>query len=144
MAITLPTDGPCFWTVWPGVQVLPTDVSELGSLAHDDVSSLNYSHQMHKKIILWIIDLYWLLIWAMWPMDPLVSLSERKGQVSFSDHNLFVVRHCRRKLFTFFSSSPEPLEPLDQVQTNLAQSIPGWREFMYQDQMNGSVLSKGR
>ena len=29
--------------------------------------------------------------------------------MSFSDQNLSVVRRCRRKRFTFSSSSPEPL-----------------------------------
>ena len=46
------------------------------------------------------------------------SSPEPKAQVSFSDQNLSVVRRCRRcrrcrrrrrKLFTFSSSSPEPL-----------------------------------
>ena len=58
------------------------------------------------------------------------NLPEPKAQVSFSDHNLSVVRRrcprrrwCRcRKLFTFSSSSPEPL---DQFQPNLAQSVLG-------------------
>ena len=61
------------------------------------------------------------------------SSPEPKAQVSFSDKNLSVVRRChrclccrcrrcRRKLFTFSSSSPEPL---DQFQPNLAQSILG-------------------
>ena len=41
--------------------------------------------------------------------------------MSFSDQNLSVVRRCRcRKLFTFSSSSPEPL---GQFQPNLAQSM---------------------
>ena len=59
------------------------------------------------------------------------SSPEPKAQVSFSDQNLSVVcrrcrrrrcRRCRRcrKLFTFSSSSPEPL---GQFQPNLAQSI---------------------
>ena len=55
----------------------------------------------------------------------LFSSPEPKAQVSFSDQNLSVVRRCRRcrrKLFTFSSSSPEPL---DQFQPNLAQSIIG-------------------
>ena len=49
-----------------------------------------------------------------------------KAQVSFSDQNVFVVRRrcrrrrCCRKVFTFSSLS---LEPLDQFQPNLAQSI---------------------
>ena len=43
---------------------------------------------------------------------PIVfSSPEPKAQVSLSDDNLSVVRRCRcrRKLFTFSSSSPEPL-----------------------------------
>ena len=45
----------------------------------------------------------------------LAHLSRRR------DHNLSVVRRCR-KLFTFSSSSPEPL---GQFQPNLSQSILG-------------------
>ena len=52
------------------------------------------------------------------------SSPEPKAQVSFSDQNLSIVRRrccCRcRNLFTFSSSSPEPL---GQFQPNLAQSI---------------------
>ena len=51
---------------------------------------------------------------------------ELKAQVSFSDHLSSVVRlsvrPSVRKLFTFSSSSPEPLV---QFQPNLAQSILG-------------------
>ena len=43
------------------------------------------------------------------------------------------------KLFTFSSSSPEPL---GQFQPNLAQSIPGWRGFKFV-QMKGPTLLKG-
>ena len=50
-----------------------------------------------------------------------ISSPEPKAQVCFSDQNLSVVHHCR-KLFTFSSSSPEPL---NQFQPNLAQSILG-------------------
>ena len=47
--------------------------------------------------------------------------------MSFSDQNLSVVRRGRRcrKLFTFSSSSPEPV---GQFQSNLAQSILGLRD----------------
>ena len=46
-----------------------------------------------------------------------------KAQVSFSDRSLSIVRRrCRRKLFTFSSSSPEAL---GQFQPNLAQGIIG-------------------
>ena len=69
---------------------------------------------------------------------------EPKAQVSFSDHNLYVVGHhccrwCRRKLFTFSSSSPEPL---GQFQPNLAQSILRWRGFKFV-QMKGPALFQG-
>ena len=53
------------------------------------------------------------------------SSPDPKAQVSFSDQNLFVLGQCRsrhRKLFTFSSSS---LEPLGQFQPNLARSIIG-------------------
>ena len=52
------------------------------------------------------------------------SSPEPKAQVSFSDQNFSVVRRRRRcrKLFTFSSSSPDPLS---QFQPNLAQSILG-------------------
>ena len=48
-----------------------------------------------------------------------ISSPERKAEVNFSDQNLSVV-HCRlcRKLFTFSSSSPEPL---GHFQENLVQ-----------------------
>ena len=53
-----------------------------------------------------------------------ISSPEPKAQVSFSDHSLSVVRRrrCRffHKLFTFSSSSQEPL---GQFYPNLAQSI---------------------
>ena len=66
-------------------------------------------------------------------LSCLFSSPEPKAQVSFSDQNLSVVRRCRRrwrcrKLFTFSSSSPEPL---CQFQPNLAQSILGWRGFKF-------------
>ena len=79
----------------------------------------------------------------------LFSSPEPKAQVSFSDQNLSVVRRCRlcrccccrcrRKLFTFSSSSPEPL---GQFQPNLAQSILGWRGFKFV-QMKGRALFQG-
>ena len=54
----------------------------------------------------------------------IISSPELKAQVSCSDHNLSVVcrRRCRccHKLFTFSSSSPEPL---DQFQPKFTQSI---------------------
>ena len=61
-------------------------------------------------------------------VNCIFSSPEPKAQVRFSDHNLSVVSlHCHcwrrcRKLFTFSSSSPEPL---GQFQPNLAQSILG-------------------
>ena len=72
------------------------------------------------------------------------SSPEPKAQVSFSDQNLSVVCRlcccrCRRKLFTFSSSSPEPL---GQFQPNLAQSILGWRGFKFV-QIKGPSLFQG-
>ena len=74
------------------------------------------------------------------------SSPELKVQVSFSDQNLSIVRHrrcccrhCCRKLWTFSSSSPEPL---GQFQLNLAQSILGWRVFKFV-QMKGPVFFQG-
>ena len=71
------------------------------------------------------------------------SSPEPKAQVSFSDQNLSVVRRrrrrCRRKLFTFLSSSPEPL---GQFQPNLAQSILGWRGLKFV-QMKGPAFFQG-
>ena len=68
-----------------------------------------------------------LLNWAV----QIFSSLEPKAQVSFSDQNLSVVRRrcrcrrCRRrrcrKLFTFSSSSPEPLS---QISTNLGTKHP--------------------
>ena len=73
-----------------------------------------------------------------------ISSPELKAQVSFSDQNLSVVRRCRhccccRKLFTFSSSSPEPL---GQFQPNLAQNILGWRGFKFV-QTKGPALFQG-
>ena len=63
---------------------------------------------------------------------------ELRAQVSFSGHNLSVVRcRCCHNLFTF-SSSPEPL---NQFQTNFAQSILGWRGFKF-SQIKGPALSQ--
>ena len=63
--------------------------------------------------------------------------------MSLSDQSLSVVRRhrcCRCcKLFTFSSSSPEPL---GQLQPNLAQIILGWRGFKF-IQMKGSALFQG-
>ena len=67
------------------------------------------------------------------------SSPELKDQVSFSDQNLFIVCRRCRKLFTFSSSSQEPL---GQFQPNLAQSILGWRGFKFV-QMKGHTLSQG-
>ena len=58
--------------------------------------------------------------------DIIFSSPELKAQVSFSDHlsSVLCLSVCLSvcKLFTFSSSSPEPL---DQFQPNLAQSILG-------------------
>ena len=74
--------------------------------------------------------------------EPLVSSPELKAQVSFSDHLSSVcpsVCPSVCKLFTFSSSSPEPL---GQFQPNLAQSILGWRGFKFV-QMKGPALFQG-
>ena len=75
------------------------------------------------------------------------SSPELKAQVSFSDHLSSGVCPSVRpsvrlsvcKLFTFSSSSPEPL---GQFQPNLAQNILGWREFKFV-QMKGPALFQG-
>ena len=81
-------------------------------------------------------------------LNNLISSPELKAQVSFSDHNLSVVRRryprrcCRCSCcehFTFSSSSPEPLS---QFQLNLTQSILGWWGFNFV-QLKGHVLFKG-
>ena len=70
---------------------------------------------------------------------------ELKAQVSFSDQNLSVVGlRCRRsrcdvKLFTFSSSSQEPL---GQFKQNLAQSILGSRGVKFL-QMKGHPFLQG-
>ena len=76
---------------------------------------------------------------------------ELKAQMSFSDHLSSVVclsvclsvhpsvRPSVCKLFTFSSSSPEPL---GQFQPNLAQNILGWRGFKYV-QVKGPSLFQG-
>ena len=75
----------------------------------------------------------------------LFSSPEPMAQVSFSDHNLSVVRQrcccccCRRKLFTFSSSSPKPL---GKFQPNLVQSILGWRGLKF-IQMKGHAFFQG-
>ena len=77
-----------------------------------------------------------------YPWVMIISSPEPKAQVSFSDQNLSVVRRrCRRccQLFTFSSSSPEPL---GQFQPNLAQSILGWRGFKFV-QMKDLALFQG-
>ena len=68
------------------------------------------------------------------------SSPELKAQVSFSDHlsSVFYLSVC--KLFTFSSSSPEPL---GQFQPNLAQGILEWRGFKF-DQMKGPALFQGK
>ena len=71
------------------------------------------------------------------------SSPELKAQVRFFDHLSSVVclsvRPSVCKLFTFSSSSPEPL---GQFQPNLAQSILGWRGFKFV-QMKGPALFPG-
>ena len=84
---------------------------------------VNYS--VKKKKLCWnIMTNISLTSWRL-----VFSSPEPKSQLSFSDHNLSVVRcrcrYCRRrcrKLFTLSSSSPEPL---GQFQPNLEQSSIG-------------------
>ena len=79
-----------------------------------------------------------------WPWSLaglLFSLPEPKAQVSSSDQDLSLVRHhryhyCCCKLFTFSSSSPEPL---GQFHLYLAQSILGMRGLKFV-QMKGPAL----
>ena len=79
---------------------------------------------------------------CIYQMISVISSSEPKAQVSFSDQNMSIVCccpwHCH-KLFTFPSSSPEPM---GQFQPNLAQSILGWRGFKFV-YMKGSALFQG-
>ena len=82
--------------------------------------------------------------WWSLSLEQLFSSPEPKSQVSTSDQKLSVVRRrrcccCRRKLFTFSSSSAEPL---GQPQSNLAQSILMWRGFKFV-QMKGAALFQG-
>ena len=92
--------------------------------------------------------IHFLMYFLMQRFHLVFSSPEPKAHVSFSDQNLSVVRRrCRRrrrrcrcrKLFTFSSSSQEPL---GQFQQNLAQSILGWRGFKFV-QMKGHTISQG-
>ena len=68
-----------------------------------------------------VLSIYILLLFLVW----FFSSPEPKAQPIFFDQNLSLVRRrrCRcPKLFTFSSSSPEPL---GQFQPNFAQSILG-------------------
>ena len=88
----------------------------------------------------------WIAFWVKWksdihpspPLLCLVSLLEPKAQVSFSDQNLSVVRRrCPsrrrwfRKLFTFSSSSQEPLGHLNQIwhKASLGKGDLSWFKF---------------
>ena len=88
----------------------------------------------------------WIAFWVKWksdihpspPLLCLVSLLEPKAQVSFSDQNLSVVRYrCPsrrrwfRKLFTFSSSSQEPLGHLNQIwhKASLGKGDLSWFKF---------------
>ena len=75
--------------------------------------------------------------YVKWSM--VLSSPEPKAQMSFSDQNLSVVRRCRRKLFTFSSSTPDSL---GKFQPNLAQSILGCRGFNF-IQIKVHALSQG-
>ena len=71
-----------------------------------------------------------------------ILFSSPEPKVRFSNH-LSVVRRrrcrCWRKLFTYSSSSPEPLV---QFQPNMAQGILGLRGFKFV-QMKEPALSQG-
>ena len=75
----------------------------------------------------------------------LLLISSRRNQPWVSDDEFSVVRHCHcHKLFTFSSSSPEPLT---QFQPNLAQSIFGWRGYEFIEMkgyahFQGEIISK--
>ena len=77
------------------------------------------------------------------PQWPVFSSPELKAQVSFSDHVSSAVLPSVRlsvcKLFTFSSSSPEPL---GQFQPNLAQSIPEGDSSLFK--WRAPPFSKGR
>ena len=91
----------------------------------------------------WYLLIYIIYHGSVIKKTYIFSSPELKAQVSFSDHLSSVV--CQSvcpsvcKLFTFSSSSPEPL---DQFQSNLAQSILGWRGFKFV-QMKFPNLPKG-
>ena len=70
-------------------------------------------------------------------MTNIIDSPESISQVSFSDHNLSVVRRrcSSHKLFIFPSSSTEPL---GQFQPHLTQSILEWWWFMFV-QMKGHI-----
>ena len=102
---------------------------------------------MIYKQIKWVCQ-YWawfgfyIVLCVLWCF---FSSPEPKAQVSFSDKSFSVVRrrcccrHCCHKLFTFSSSSPEPL---DQFQPNLAQNILGWGGYKFV-QIKASALFQG-
>ena len=97
-----------------------------------------FIHLLNGTIIFICIKIwFWFFFVALqftlrWPLRPMaflfLSSPELKDQVNFSDWNLSVVCHrhccCHCKLFTFSSSSPEPL---GQLKANLAESILGLR-----------------
>ena len=61
-------------------------------------------------------------------ISPVFSSTKLKAQVSFSEQNLFVVRrrrHCWRcrKLFTFSSSSSEPLNQFQPISISISTQL---------------------
>ena len=100
----------------------------------------------NKMLSLWVL---W--IWRLWLLQKnYMYITLLKAQVSFSDHNLSVVRRFRyrrrrsqhrrcRKLFTFSSSSPESQ---GIFHPNMAKSILGWMGFKFV-QMKGLAFFQG-
>ena len=95
-------------------------------------ANLSYSCRIQwylfKKLCKTAMKVHLLILNLFIALCMTLSSPESKAQVSLYDQILSVVRHfccCCRKLFTFSSSSPEPL---GWFQPNLVQSIFGWRD----------------
>ena len=120
------------------VIVRAASVAKPKSQCYKSQSRCYKSHELAQASFLWGTVF---LRWAMWPMGLLFNSPE---QVSFSDH-FSSTSVCPSafpsvcKLFTFSSSSPEPL---GQFQPNFAQSIIWWRGFKFV-QLKGHSLPKG-
>ena len=112
----------------------------------DDYGNV-FSKFLHSQIPLWYICLnhfrcqgfqYYFLAHLSWKLKWAFLITFRPLSVRPLSIRLSV-RPSVCKLFTFSSSSPEPL---GQFQPNLAQSILGWRGFKFV-QMKGPVLFQG-